>query len=194
MLRIVGRSVTLRDFRAEDVPVLREWLRPEHEWHRWDGPYFPRPTEAEADAYAAELAERVAAGSWPEPRQRVVVAGPDDRLLGTISWHWESAETDWRRMGIVLYDPASWSGGLGTEAVALWTTYLFEHTDIVRLDYMTWSGNVRMCRVGQKLGWTEEGRFRQARVVDGRRYDSVVYGVLRSEWAAREAAGGTVRG
>jgi RimJ/RimL family protein N-acetyltransferase len=41
-----------------------------------------------------------------------------------------------------------------------------------------------MCRVGQKLGWTEEGRFRLARIVAGVRYDSVVYGVLRSEWSA----------
>jgi putative hydrolase of HD superfamily len=109
----------------------------------------------------------------------------DDRLLGSVGWYWESQETDWRRIGIVLYDPASWSGGRGTEAVSLWTTYLFETTDVVRLDYATWSGNARMCRVGEKLGWTLEARFREARVVDGQRYDSVVYGVLRSEWTAR---------
>jgi RimJ/RimL family protein N-acetyltransferase len=186
MVRLEGRAVVLRDFRASDLPLLREWLRPHHEWHRWDGPYFPRPTDAEADAYCRRLAAQVESGEWPVPRRRVVVAArDDDRFVGTISWHWESEETDWRRLGIVLYDPASWSGGLGTEAVALWTTYLFETTEIVRLDYMTWSGNERMCRVGQKLGWTEEGRFRRARVVNGERYDSVVYGVLRSEWGAR---------
>jgi RimJ/RimL family protein N-acetyltransferase len=28
------------------------------------------------------------------------------------------------------------------------------------------------------------GRFRRARVVDGERYDSVVYGVLREEWVS----------
>ena len=32
------------------------------------------------------------------------------------------------------------------------------------------------------LGSVEEARFRQARVVDGVRYDSVVMGVLRDEW------------
>jgi RimJ/RimL family protein N-acetyltransferase len=40
-----------------------------------------------------------------------------------------------------------------------------------------------MCRVGAKLGWTREAVFREAREVRGRRYDSVVYGILRSEWA-----------
>lgn len=134
----------------------------------------------------AALATQVAAGDWPDPRDRLVVARPDDdRFLGLVSWHWKSRETDWRRIGIVLHDPASRSGGIGTEAVALWTTYHFASTDIVRLDYSTWCGNARMCGVGQKLGWTEEGRFRQARTVNGNRYDSVVYGVLRSGWEGR---------
>jgi RimJ/RimL family protein N-acetyltransferase len=178
--------VVLRDWRADDLPVLREWLRPHQEWHHWDGPYFASPTDAEADEICARLAEQIATDSWPTPRERVVIAdAADDRLVGSIGWYWESRETDWRRVGVVLYDPASWSGGRGTEAIALWTTYLFGTTDIVRLDYMTWSGNIRMCRVGQKLDWTEEARFRQARVVNGERYDSVVYGVLRSEWEGR---------
>lgn len=162
---------------------MREWLRPEHDWHRWDGPYFPRPTDEDADRHCEALATEISQGMWPTPRRRLVVASPDDdRLLGSVSWYWESRETDWRRIGIVLYDPTSWSGGRGTEAVALWTSYLFTVTRIVRLDFATWSGNVGMCRIGAKLGWTEEGRFRDARVVEGSHYDSVVYGVLRSEW------------
>lgn len=179
-MRIVGRTVVLRDFEPADVPVLREWIRPHHDWHRWDGPYFDRPTDAEADAFCEAVL------SQATPRERLVVADPeDDRLVGLVSWYWESKVSDWRRIGVVLYDPATWSGGRGTEAVALWTTYLFVATDIARLDFMTWSGNERMCRVGARLGWTEEARFRDAREVDGQRYDSVVYGVLRSEWAAR---------
>lgn len=39
-----------------------------------------------------------------------------------------------------------------------------------------------MVRVGEKLGFTVEGRFRQARVVRGEVFDSVVLGVLREEW------------
>ena len=54
-----------------------------------------------------------------------------------------------------------------------------------------------MCRVGTRLGWTEEARFREARVVRGQRYDSVVYGVLRAEWqdqSGQSAASATDRG
>ena len=176
-------TVTLRDWRLDDIPIYRRWLEPGHEWQNWDGPYCRRPTETESDVAAARLTQRVARGDWPTPRRQLVIAASDtDALLGTVSWYFESEESDWRRMGIVLYDPASWSGGLGTEALALWTDYLFATTDVVRLDFSTWSGNVGMCRIGQKLGFTEEARYRQARSVRGERFDSVVYGVLRSEW------------
>jgi RimJ/RimL family protein N-acetyltransferase len=65
------------------------------------------------------------------------------------------------------------------------TDYVFDNTPAHRLDFATWSGNWGMCRVGDKLGWTRESVFREARVVRGQRYDSVTYGVLRSEWLRR---------
>ncbi len=179
---ILGESVVLRDWRSEDLPALREWLRPHHEWHRWDGPYFPRPTDVEAEAFCERLREDVLNSAWPTPRHRLVVADRvTDTLIGQVSWYYESEASDWRRVGVVLYDPASWSAGRGTEALRLWAAHLFATTDVVRLDFATWSGNIGMCRIGQKLGWREEARFREAREVDGRRYDGVVYGVLRGE-------------
>jgi RimJ/RimL family protein N-acetyltransferase len=39
-----------------------------------------------------------------------------------------------------------------------------------------------MLAVGRRLGFAEEARFRDAREVRGRCYDSVVMGVLRDEW------------
>ncbi len=85
-------------------------------------------------------------------------------------------------MGISVFDPGLRGAGRGTEALRLWTTYLFNATDWRRLDYSTWSGNHAMVRVGEKLGFTVEGRFRQARVVRGEVFDSVALGVLREEW------------
>lgn len=188
-----GESVRLRHWRAEDVAPYREWLRPHQEWHQWDGPYFERPSAEVCDGIAERLRRIVAeeqgvwwAASDPEhvlPVARVVVAdAASDELVGTVSWSWESVETEWARMGITIYEPGLRGSGRGTEALQLWTSYLFRTTDWRRLDYATWSGNIPMMRVGQKLGFREEGRFREARVVRGEIFDSVVMGVLRSEW------------
>jgi putative hydrolase of HD superfamily len=182
---VFGNKCALRTGRPEDEPVLREWARPHHDWHRWDGPYFPRPTDAEAEAFATALAHQPADAAGSPPPNRVVVAHPaTDQLLGTVGWYWESEVTEWARMGIVLYDPSVRGRGVGREALRLWTSFLFERTDWVRLDLATWSGNTAMTTVASAAGFVEEARFRRARVVDGVRYDSVVYGVLREEWHA----------
>jgi putative hydrolase of HD superfamily len=41
-----GARARLRGWRADDLAAYRAWLRPEHERHRWDGPYHPVPDDA----------------------------------------------------------------------------------------------------------------------------------------------------
>ena len=178
-----GRQLRLRDWLPEDLSAYREWLKPHHEWNLWNGPYFPPHTEQEAEAAVRRIKEQLDSGEWPEVRRRLVIADAEtNHLIGTVSWHWESEETEWPRAGITVFDPAVRGRGIGSEALALWTDYLFGATSFRRLDFSTWSGNLAMCGVGLKLGWTEEARFRDARVVRGAIYDSVVYGVTRAQW------------
>ncbi|GAB3570574.1 GNAT family N-acetyltransferase [Spelaeicoccus albus] len=184
--------VILRDMEDGDIDPWCNWLLPHQEWHRWDAPYYPKPSVAEVEAMRTQMHRAAPA---PQPAglpDRLVIAGADnpDELLGVVTWYWESEETNWPRMGIAVYDPDVRGHGIGTSALRLWTTFLFGHPNAsmrgaVRLDYATWSGNEPMVAVGRKLGFTEEARFRQARIVDGAFYDSVVMGVLRSEWQHR---------
>ncbi|GAA3898435.1 GNAT family N-acetyltransferase [Microbacterium invictum] len=188
----IGRaeSVGVRLLAAPDIEQLRRWFQPDQEWHRWDGPYFAKMIPAEVDTAMDRLATTIADGSYAaeHPVRRAAIVPPDDpgTVIGSVSWHWESEESDWRRMGVTVYDPAGRGHGVGTAALRIWTDYLFATTDVVRLDYSTWSGNTRMLAVGARLGFTEEARFRDAREVRGARYDSVVMGVLRREWEMRE--------
>ena len=119
------------------------------------------------------------------PAQLVVADGVTGGFCGVVSWYWESRETDWARMGVVLHDPMIRGRGAGSAALEQWITLLFASTAWRRLDLATWSGNTAMCRVAEGLGLVREATFRRARVVDGEIYDSVVYGVLREEWATR---------
>ena len=191
------RIVRLRHWREADLDVYREWLRPHQEWHQWDGPYFPIISDEAADKHVEELRQRVEMHNgvaWATTdgeidkslpvAKAVITDASSDELIGTVGWHWESKETEWARMGITVFDPGLRGSGRGTQALKLWTSHLFEATDWRRLDFSTWSGNTAMLRAGLKLGFAIEGRFRQARVVRGEVYDSIVMGVLRGEWAA----------
>jgi len=176
--------IRLRDWRDEDLPVWRHWLQPHHRWHEFDGPYYPRPDPQQVDQMIARAHERILAGDWPDPRQRLVITTSAlDELIGTVSWYWESEETNWLCIGIVIFDPTHWGHGFGYEALGLWSQYLFDSLpEIVRLDLRTWSGNHGMMRLAKKLGFTLEARFRMARIVNGEHFDGLGFGVLRSEW------------
>ncbi|TKV28693.1 GNAT family N-acetyltransferase [Arthrobacter sp. NamB2] len=173
----------MRDWRAGDLPIYREWLRPHHEWHDWDGPYFPVPDDAEADTLVRSLGSLLDQPRTAAPPRRAVVADRGtDSLIGVVSWYYECEVSDWRRVGITVFDPSHRGRGVGLEALTLWAAHLFSSTGIRRLDFATWSGNAAMCRVGEKAGWREEARFRDAREVRGEVYDAVVFGVTRGEW------------
>ena len=183
-----SRGILLRHFALDDLPEYRAWLEPDQEWHLWNGPYGVVRPPAEIDAGVERLRGRIEDGTLRiAPIERAVIGTADDpqRMVGMVSWHWEAEESDWRRMGVTVFDPHGRGKGVGTEALRIWTDYLFEHTQAVRLDFSTWSGNTRMLGVGHRLGFLEEARFREAREVRGARYDSVVMGVLRRDWVAQ---------
>jgi RimJ/RimL family protein N-acetyltransferase len=183
--RLDGEGVRLRDWSPADVAALPGLLDPSRSWHDTDAPYFGRMTAAGVQTEVARTAEIVAADprTLPTPRTSLaVVTSAASRLIGRVSWYWECEATDWRRLGLVIYDESCWGHGYGTEALRLWTGYLFATTDALRLDFATYSGNPAMIALGRRLGFTEEGRFRRARRWSGGVHDSVVLGVLREEW------------
>jgi putative hydrolase of HD superfamily len=184
---LARNKVHLRDWVSADLDAFAGWLQPGHRWQALDGPYFAKPApEAVADL-TARIRTRIETGSFSTPRQNLIIAeAASSRLIGQVSRYWISEETHWLAAGIVIYDPAFWSRGWGTEALGLWTSYLFDaFAHIVRLDLQTWSGNIGMMRLAEKLGYQLEGRFRQARIVAGAHYDALQYGILRHEWQQR---------
>jgi len=179
--------VRLRPLKVSDLDLYRRWLRPDAEWRNLDGPYYPRPDEAELDRTLLSTRLWIESGCRPDPFKRFAIADSStDLLFGAVARYWISQETRWPAIGIDIYDPKLWGRGLGFEALGLWTDLLFrEEQDIVRLDMRTWSGNTRMMRLAEKLGYRLEARFRKARVVDGEYFDGLGYGILREEWLAR---------
>lgn len=185
-----GNKIVLRDWIVADLPVYQSWLSNDHEWKQFDGPYFVMD-ESKVPERIGRLHEAIAAAEWSNPRQRLAIADrATNDFMGMVSRYWESEETKWLSIGISIYDPAYWGGGLGFEALGLWSDYILrEMPELVRLGLGTWSGNVRMMRLAEKLGFKQEACFRKARIVRGAYYDSLGYGVLREEWEVRYPQG-----
>lgn len=173
-----ARTVTLRGRRPRDLPVLRRWLADAHaEWRNWDAPYFhAASTTATLQAYVERL-ERTPT----RPDERVIDVGGE--CVGMVNRSQEEpAGGGWWDLGILIYDPAHWGGGIGTRALSLWVTATLDETDAHVLTFTTWGGNTRMIRAARRLGFQEAARIREARLVGGVRHDSVRLDLLRREW------------
>lgn len=180
-----GNQIKLRDWIEEDLAKYEFWYRGKKKWMEFDAPYYQKPSVKEIQAKITEIQKKIKTSSWENPRKRLVISSRNnDKLIGTVSWYWQSKETYWKSIGIVIYDDQHWGKGVGFEALQLWINYLFKiDSKLVRLDLRTWSGNQRMMELAKKLGFKEEARFRKARIINGEYFDSIGMGILREEWS-----------
>jgi RimJ/RimL family protein N-acetyltransferase len=166
-----------------DLADYGRWYMPGRKSAEFDGPWFKH------EAGSVEQAvERI--GKWltrddQPPYRRLEIDVADRGHVGWVIAYIDSNDPHMTQAGIDIAEDGLWNQGLGTEAFGLWTDYLFETYDLTRLGYSTWSGNPRMIRVGEKLGFVLEGRIRRGCEVKGQFYDRIKMGLLREEWQAQ---------
>ncbi len=183
-IKLEGKRITLRDWLSHDMGAYKIWNTGHHRWMDFNGPYYAKMNADELQKDILNIQHKIKQGLFSVPRKTLVIAWRDsNQLLGTCNWYWQSEETYWMSQGLVLYDPESWSKGIGYEALGIWCEYLLKNfPELARLDLRTWSGNHGMMKLALKLGFVQEACFKKARIVDGKYYDSVGYGVLREDW------------
>jgi RimJ/RimL family protein N-acetyltransferase len=96
-------------------------------------------------------------------------------------------------LGIELYERGRQGRGLGTEALRLLITHLFDQEGAERLEVRTSVDNAAMCRVLEKLGFVREGVLRAFMPDERGRTDYVMFALLRAEWS-RSAQDGSQPG
>ena len=173
-----GNTIILRDWIQVDFDMYKHWHNEKFGWTKLNGPYYPLKSSEELDQEIEQL--KISS----KTKNRIVIASKTtNELIGTVSWYWQSKETNWISIGLAIFDDNYWGKGIGSEALSLWISHLFSSFQkIVRLDLRTWSGNTGMIKLAEKLNLKKEATFRKARIVNGEYYDSLAYGVLREEW------------
>lgn len=167
-------TVSLRALAEQDLEWLYSWNADQDaEWRNWDGPYFEYQWP-EREPWMERQRSRV-----PSVDRAVICV--DDCPVGIVSRHEEApAGGGWWELGIVIFDPQHWGGGIGTRALELWLADMWATTDAHVITMTTWSGNERMLRAAEKVGLVECARVPEARQWAGRRWDSVRAAVLRT--------------
>jgi len=176
------QNIIIRPIKKENLHTLYRMMHDKNntipEWKKWDAPYvaYKKPSFR---SFRNQLLE-----GMTEDMRYLIMHG--DQMIGMVTYYWEHQLSQWLEAGIIIFNPAYWSGGYGTKAMFLWIDHLFERLPLVRCGFTTWSGNKRMMRVGEKLGMTLEARLRKCRFYNGNYYDSIRYGILREEWTEQK--------
>ena len=175
-----GRLVRLRTTVESDIADYVRWNVPDLKAWQLDGPWFKETLDKMIDGRKTWLA-----GERLPPFRHLEIEAAGHGHAGWVNAYVHASDPHMTEAGIDIADDGLWNRGLGTAAFGLWVDYLFAAFDLTRLGYSTWSGNPGMIRVGEKLGFTLEGRIRRGCEVGGRFFDRIKMGLLRDEWQAR---------
>lgn len=113
-----------------------------------------------------------------------LVVTKDGERAGSISlWTGDATNgTSW--MGAWV-DPAFHGRGVATEAASLVIDYAFDTRRLNKVQTGVFEPNGPSNRVMEKLGFEREAVLRDAVLIDGERYDTYRYGMLREEWEGK---------
>ena len=188
-MEIKYENIILRDMIESDIEDYVRWFTVETQWMETDAPWENEETDEETERR-----------SWTEYYESVKdLAGDVRRWKLEIQWNgrhigWVSSypideNYEWideigegqkvyRAVGIDVCEPDVWGHGVGTNALRAFMNYYFDG-GVDELYTQTWSGNVRMIRCAEKLGFVECNRNVGTREVEGRKYDGLTFKLAR---------------
>lgn len=169
---LVGRLVRLRAPEPADADVLNELFN-DHGVRSGIGMPLPQPVESFQEWIST-------ARSAPDHLNLAIerLEGPD--TVGMCDLMKIELPTRTATLGIWIARPW-WGAGYGTDAVRTISRFGFEHMNLHRITLHVNADNDQAIRAYEKVGFTHEGRLREATFVHGGRIDELVMGLLEGE-------------
>lgn len=184
-MEIHYRDVVLRDMTESDIEDWVRWNTVDTEWMDWDGP------DLECDPFDEMQFRKESIQQIHNPnkdfRHFFELDAVDGTHLGMVSSYptgasfehltWKEARNSegfYHTLGIVICESRHWSRGLGTQALTAFCKYCTDH-GVTRIRLQTWSGNIRMVRCAQRIGFVECNRFVGNRHIRGEVYDGLTF-------------------
>lgn len=172
-----GDRITLRTVEQEDVPFLQRGtanaeLRYPLGSRLMDQSQVKEEVLDHSDDQFLVCLDETDAGSGQSHRD-------ETRPIGVVFVE----DANWRRPELVYWlVPTVHGDGYGKEALSLVIDYVFRVYAHPAVGAGVYAFNEASRNLLTSLGFSEEGRIRKDRFVDGDYVDTVQYGLLRTEW------------
>jgi ribosomal-protein-serine acetyltransferase len=128
----------------------------------------------------AEVKARKHRAEWAKRERFVAGIWEGDRYIGEIwiepdNWNVPCFEIGW------FVDKGCEGEGLAGEAAQACLDFIFNELEAHKVIAKTSDTNTRSVKLAERLGFKEEGHLRENEFKDGKRYGTLLYGLLREE-------------
>ncbi|SDL92483.1 GNAT family N-acetyltransferase [Sediminibacillus halophilus] len=109
-----------------------------------------------------------------------------DKIAGVIGFHYVNWYNRTTSIGYWIGDGFE-GKGLITKACRAMIQQAFDTWQLTRVEIRAAEENVKSRSIPEKLGFTQEGKIRQAELLQGEYVDHIVYGLLAEEWKKQQS-------
>ncbi len=175
-MNIYGKKVVLRAIEERDLPLLHQWANDPSIQSMLGGWHFPVGEQDQKKWYQSL--------SFNSDNQRFAIETSDLGLIGTanlVSIDWQNGAAF---HGMLLGDKDVRGKGYALDALMTLMRFAFEEVGLYRLDGDMIEYNIASLKLYlEKAGWKKEGIKKEWYYRKGRRWDKVVVGVTKEDYA-----------
>lgn len=174
---ITTARLVLREIEPGDWPAVLAYQRDERylRYYAWT-----ERTESQVRDFVQMLVNL----RFEQPRRKFQLAitlPQDGTLIGNCGIR-RKQENEWEAdIGYEL-NPEYWGRGYATEAAQAVVAFGFNDLGLHRVSSWCIADNLASAHVLEKVGMRMEGRLRENEHFKGRRWDTLLYGLLKHEW------------
>jgi RimJ/RimL family protein N-acetyltransferase len=177
-----GERVRLTGMRAEDMDIITRWHQ--------DDEFLRLLRFAPAEPLNDNVWKKFYEQEQPRFKNEYGFAVrliENDQLIGFCSLNdiMFNHQNAWIAIGIG--EPSARGQGYGYDTMSLLLRFAFNELNLHRVQLAVFGYNTRAIHLYEKLGFVREGTLREALLREGQRFDLYNYGMLASEWRARQS-------
>ena len=169
-------NLYLTNIGREDMPYLYQWFSDSEFLKYYD--YYPpiSQTEEEVDKVFKDYEDR------KEAKVFAIKRFEDNDIIGIAGFDDIVYENKVATLFIGIGNSSLRGKGYGKETMKLLLDYGFNNMRLHRIQLNVLEFNTSAINLYEKSGFKKEGVFREFVLRDNKRYDLLLYGLLKNEW------------